>query len=386
VRRFLKTLNTPVGIFVALFVVVAINALLYRDYYLPRVVFSQPDPSASTKRTNPSTIFNDATPQPAGCSNSGVDFLGYSDALDGDSYEGITLGGLSGLAYDANRNLYYAVSDGQSGSTPAHFYTLTVSLEGGRIADPLISDVTVLRDPQGRPFTGANFDGEGIAVTREGEILIVSETVPSIYRFSRDGRFLAELAVPQEFLVGAKGYAKANVSLESLALNPDGRSLFSANEQPLGNVDQGSSERRWWVHLLRYQKQDLSEFRLSQEFLYPIAEGESVSEIATLAENDLLILERETRRIFRISLDKAGAVTNEGGLATSDAILEKKLLVDVDDSCPMPSQGEDAFGLLEGMTLGPQLQDGRRTLLLQSDDNFGGGKESRMIMLGIPSR
>jgi hypothetical protein len=117
-----------------------------------------------------------------------------------------------------------------------------------------------------------------------------------------------------------------------------------------------------------------------------VKRGESVSEIAVLSENELLILEREGRRIYRVSLDKAGVGPNERGLATSGAaLLEKKLVVDVDYSCPMPSDGKDSFGLMEGMALGPKLPGGRRALLLLSDDDFGGEK-SRTIMLGIPSR
>ncbi len=374
----LEKLNTPRAAVAVLAFVVFLNGFLLYHY---RQDLAKP-PAAPPIKPPAAAAAAAAAAAPPGCRASEAVFLGYSDALDGYYYEGLPVGGLSGLTYDASRDLYYAVADSQVGSDPARFYAPKAPLEGGRLADPLISDVTVLRDPQGKPFTGANLDGEGIAVTREGELLIASEVEPSILRFSLEGRFLGQLEVPQKFLVAPEGYAKANASFESLELSPSERRLFTANEQPL-LVD----EEHRWVRLLTYQKnRGSSEFEPSHEFLYPVERGESISEIAALSEDELLVLERQNRRIFRVSLDKAGAVATEGGLASSGAILlEKELVVDVDDSCPMPSDGEDSFGLLEGMALGPNLPGGRRALLLQSDDNFGRAK-SRMMMLGIPSR
>ena len=382
----LEKFNTLWAVVVTLVVLVVFNGFLYYRY-----------PQVSDKLAgSPMKPADTLSMEPAGalhprCSASEVDLLGYSDVLDGESYERTKVGALSGLSYDSSRNVYYALSDSGVGSTPARFYTLKAPIDKwGRLTEPLILDVAVLRDSQGKPFTGANLDGEGIAVTREGEVLIASEVEPSILRFSLDGRFLGELPVPQKFLVAPKGYAKGNASFESLELSPNDRNLFTANEQPLsvtdgkGN-DQDSSAEHGWVHLLRYKNLGSSEFEPSKEFLYPIEQEESVSEIAALSENDLLILETQKRRIFRVALDEAGAGPEEGGLAASGAIpLEKKLVVDVDDSCPMMSARED-WGHLEGMALGSRLPGGRRVLLLQSDDDFGDAK-SRMVMLSIPSR
>ena len=206
--RVLKKLNTPRTVVIVLAFVVAFNGFLLYHY---RQDLAKP-PAAALPTEPP------AAAAPPRCLASEAVFLGYSDALDGYYYEGLPVGGLSGLTYDASRDLYYAVADSQVGSTPARFYAPKAPLAGGRLADPLVSDVTVLRDPQGKPFTGANLDGEGIAVTREGELLIASEVEPSILRFSREGRFLGQLEVPQKFLVAPKGYAKTNASFESLEL------------------------------------------------------------------------------------------------------------------------------------------------------------------------
>ena len=145
---------------------------------------------------------------PADCSTPEVDFLGHSDALSEQRYEGVKVGGLSGLAYDPERDVYYALPDGHLKNVPARFYTLSAPLEQGRLVDPVISDATIFRDLQGKPFTGANFDGEAIVHTSERELWIVSETEPSIRRFSREGRFLEELPLPRRFMVAPRGYAR----------------------------------------------------------------------------------------------------------------------------------------------------------------------------------
>ena len=267
--------------------------------------------------------------------------------------------------------------------TSARFYTLSLPLQQGRLTDPLISDATVLHDSRGEPFTGANFDGEGIALTSEGDLMIVSETEPSIRRFSPDGRLLRELSVPQKFLVAPKGYAQLNGSLESAELSPDGRSLFTANEEPLA-TDGHSPDEHQLVRLLRYEDRGSSEFEPSEEFFYRTQQRRSISDIAALSEGELLVLERGGRQIFRVSLDGADDVSDEENLSASSAApLEKELLIDVDDECPLPSGDQDHFGLLEGLVLGPELPSGQRALLVQSDDDFRKDYKTRFIALGI---
>ncbi len=351
--------------------------------------FGQPKESATEQLNEADGRQPNETPttwEPTGCSTFEVDFLDYSDALDGKSYEGTKVGGLSGLAHDPRRNVHYALADSGVGSTPARFYTLKASLEDGRLAEPLITDVTTLRNRQGEPLTGADFDGEDIAITTEGEILIASETEPSIHRFSLEGRHMAQLPIPRKFLIAPKGYARDNGTLESLALAPDNRSLFTANEDPLTIDGPNSSEESRRVRILRYEVRGSNRFEPAQEFFYLTQPGQSVAAIAALSEHELLILEREARQIFRVSLDESLDVSNEETLAASKAKpLKKELLVDL-DYCEMPSEDEDPYGILEGLELGPELPGGRRMLLLQSDDNFTSRDETRTIALGIRPR
>ena len=55
-------------------------------------------------------------------------------------------------------------------------------------------------------------------------------------------------------------------------------------------------------------------------------------------------------------------------------------------SQPKPTPGTQANPLLdnyEGLAIGPRLPGGRRSLLLQSDDNFSAGQVTRVVALGV---
>src|SRR5918997_5073513 len=100
----------------------------------------------------------------------GVDFLGFSDALNKRTYEGTSVGGLSALAYTGRQNTYYSLVDnGPTATSEARFYMLRIPVKG-RLGEPEILDVTTLKDASGQPFTASNFDGEGLALSRRGDL------------------------------------------------------------------------------------------------------------------------------------------------------------------------------------------------------------------------
>ncbi len=326
----------------------------------------------------------------------GVDFLGFSDALNKRTYEGTSVGGLSALTYDGRRGVYYSLVDnGPAATSEARFYTLRIPTKGGVLGTPEILGVTTLRDASGQPFTASNFDGEGLTLTRRGDLLASSETEPSIRRFDLDGNLLEELPVPQKFRVAPAGQAQRNQTFESLALAPNGRSLFTAVEGPLA-PDGRTAEGENRIRILRYEDRGPGGFQPVDEFFYLTEPGQGVVEIVALSEDELLVLERgfqsgvgNTVRVFRVSLDGAEDVSGEPSLAAPGLEpVEKELLVDVAD-CPSggaTTPGTQPNPLLdnyESLTLGPRLPGGRRSLLLQSDDNFSAGQVTRVVALGV---
>ncbi len=325
----------------------------------------------------------------------GVDFLGFSDALNKRTYEGTSVGGLSALAYGGRHGTYYSLVDnGPTAASEARFYTLRIPVKE-HLGTPEILDVTTLRNADGRPLTASDFDGEGLVLTRRGDLLASSETEPSIRRFDLDGNLLEELPVPQKFEVAPGGEGQRNQTFESLSLSPNGRSLFTANEGFLladGETADGGDR----IRILRYEDRDPGGFRPVEEFFYLTEPGLGVVEIVALSEDGLLVLERgfrsgvgNTVRVFRVSLDGAEDVSDEPSLAAPGLEpVEKELLVDV-ANCPTggaTTPGTQPNPLLdnyESLALGPRLPGGRRTLLLQSDDNFSAGQVTRVVALGV---
>jgi hypothetical protein len=332
-----------------------------------------------------------AARQPGGARDcaSGVAFLGFSDALDKGSLAGTNVGGLSGLVYDRGRDVYYGLVDNER-ETPARFYTIEAPLGGDGLGAPRASAVTTLRDGVGQPLTGANFDGEGIALTGRGDLLIASETEPAIRRFALDGRLLEELPVPARFLVVPRGEARANLTFESLTLSPDGGGLFTAVEEPLPSDGQ-TTDRRNRIRVLRYAERGGS-FAPAEQYFYLTEPAQATVELVALSERALLVLERgfvsgagNTVRVFIASLDGAADVSGAATLdAPGPAPLAKELLFDLAD-CPASgatNRGPQANPLLdnfESLALGPRLADGRQTLLLVSDDNFGQNQVTRFV-------
>ena len=91
--------------------------------------------------------------------------LGFSDALDKTTFAGTQVAGLSALTLTGPSRALALVDN--IGTTPARLYDLHLST-GRRGVDAAVRGVTVLTRPDGTPYTGADFDGEGLVAERGG--------------------------------------------------------------------------------------------------------------------------------------------------------------------------------------------------------------------------
>ena len=346
--------------------------------------------------------------EPSYCGIGDVRLLGYSDALDKKAFGGQTVADLSGLAYDAARDEYYAISDRGAGGD-ARFFMLSIPVTSERIGAPAVGAVTNLRRPGGSFFGGSDFDGEGIGLRANGEVLVSSEggaspllPGPSIRRFSNDGRFIEELPTPPRYFTGASGEGTDNQTWDSLSLSPSGESLFTANEAALTGDGQ-TADLRSRIRIQRFAAAG-SSFERAEQYYYLTEPARSatdlgIAEVEALSDTELLVLERgfvagqgNTVRVYRVSLSGAEDVSGLGSLSLAGLLpLRKTLLVDL-ATCPslgapikpgavQPNTLLDNF---EGLAQGPVLADGRRSLILISDDNSGAGQTTRIVALSLP--
>ncbi len=332
-----------------------------------------------------------AAPTEVGPSSAGQ-FIGEEILPTDLSFDGTEVGGLSGLAYDAGLDVYYAISDDRSQLAPARFYTLRIDLADGSLddGDVTVVGVTTLRDPRGRPFAELSLDPESIALSPRHTLIITSEgdasqlIDPFVREFGLSGRQIRNFPVPGYYdpAPDATSGVRNNLGFESAGFSPDGSYLFTGTENalvqdgPAATVTTTSPAR-----LLRYDRFG----RLDREFVYVVepvqdapipADAFSVNglvDLLPLSATQLLAMERSfsvgvgnDARLYLV--DTAGA-TNVRGVPALPADLSsvqtvgKRLLFDF-----------DALGItldnLEGVALGPTLPDGRRTVVVVSDNNF----------------
>ena len=332
-----------------------------------------------------------------------LEFLGQQIFPTSTTFQGTTFGGLSSIAYDARRGRFYAISDDQAN---ARFYTLRIGVGPAGPAVEIVG-VTTLRDASGQPFATASLDPEGLALTKDDTLVITSEGFanrlidPWVREFGLDGRRRAELPLPQAFLPNAAATrgVRTNLGFESAGVPPNGRFLFTGTEAavvqdgPPATLGAGSPAR-----ILRY---NLQRRALDRQYVYwvdaiaepPVPAGQfAVNGLVELLPRNnefLLAMERSfsvgapgtgnTIKLYDVALPGADDVNGFDSLATLLAGLqpaEKTLLLDLDRlGIPLDN--------VEGMTFGPDLPDGRRSLVLVSDNNFSPAAFTQFLLFAV---
>jgi len=162
----------------------------------------------------------------------GIRLLGSVELAPATTSAGLTLGGLSALAWDADESLLYALSDHGA------LFHLRPHFENGRLARVELLAAFALRDAQNRRLRGRRADAEGLVArhsdnARAGDTLLAVsfERFPRIVLFTPDGRHVESLTLP-EALAGEGRYADDNKALESLTWLPH-VGYVTAPERPL---------------------------------------------------------------------------------------------------------------------------------------------------------
>ncbi|MFC7621133.1 esterase-like activity of phytase family protein [Microlunatus sp. GCM10028923] len=343
----------------------------------------------------PQTAAAQHDPPTGGACSADAQFLGFSDSLDKTTYEGQPVAGLSALALTRPGHALALVDN--IGTTPARVFGLEIEARRGK-PEVAVESLTILRRSDGTPYTGADFDGEGLVAERGGRsILASSEREPSIRRFGlSDGTETASLPVPDRFRVAPAGEAATNATFEALAASRDGRTLFAGMEGPLA-ADGTDADGRSRNRILRYEGRPGGDYRVAAQHAYRPDSGLSLVELVVVDRGELLALERgytpgvgNTIRIFTVSLRHAADVTDRASLADApdDVFLKKRLLCDLVNAPPSGAvakqpQPNPLLDNVEGMALGGWLPGRGRQLFLISDDNGGATQITRFYSLAV---
>jgi hypothetical protein len=364
-----------------------------------------------------------------------LSYLGQQIVPTGTPFQSIPVGGLSSLDYNPATGRYLAISDDRSDVAPARFYELSLDLaKFRRSAEPGSDGVnfvqmTTMLDLDGLPFARNQVDPEGLRLdARRGLIYWCNEGQrknggmqnPTVRRMHPDGKPAGEFPVPNYYFPsGSAGGLAAgdvgvynNLAFESIAITPDGKTLWTMTENALAQDDlptavgHGSRAR-----LLSF---DLDSGKAGAEYVYevgpvafaPARAGDfatnGVSDMMALSDHEFIAIERSyavgavrpgraalthkptsnTIRLFLV--DTAGATNVAGWPSIRGRELQpakRTLLLDLstlknDDGSVL------AVDNLEGITFGPVV-NGKRTLVLVSDNNFNPEQFTQFLALSI---
>ncbi len=325
-------------------------------------------------------------------------FLGETRFEKRMTCKGVEFGGLSGITYNPQQDIYYIISDDPGKFAPARFFTVKINLNDGHLDDGDVNCLgfTMLLDKKGGFFRRNSIDPEAIVWNPKGTLFISSEggllktSSPFIREFTIDGKYIRDFKLPQNFFqVDHKKGIRTNLSLESLTLTPNGKYLFSANENAL--FQDGPQSDFNVASPVRILKFNTKTGRVESEYLYwvdPVAHRpvmkkafrvNGLVELLALDDSTLIAMEREfssgygnSIKLYRVSLTDAEDIHTISALKDTSIqtikAAQKELLLNLQEL-------EIPLDNLEGMTFGPRLADGRRVFILVSDNNFNPGTQ-----------
>jgi hypothetical protein len=327
-----------------------------------------------------------------------------------EEFQNTIVGGLSAIAYNRDRDLFYVLSDDRGKRSPPRFYNFKLALEQDdrqiHISSFKPEKVTFLLDEEGNKYLTGKIDPEGLALSPRNTVFISSEGNPTenVPPFIAEyelatGKKLSDLPLPSRYLTNKQKSQgiQENLSFESLTINRTGLPadpfrVFTATESTLLQDKSESSEELTRSRFLHYVVNSVGAPTLVAEHLYLLdaAPVEIISNgltelLALQTEGYFLSLERTYgftgtgAKIFQMVIGNATDTTKieslKGNIAQIQP-LRKKLLFNLQD-----------LGIyldnLEGMTIGPRLPDGSQSLLLISDDNFNDEQISQLLLFRL---
>ena len=332
-------------------------------------------------------------------------FIGEDNIPSGFVFDDTTVGGLSGIDYNPKTGTYVAISDDRN---EPRFYNLSIDLDDGILSpgDVELIDVQFIRDEAGGVLANRP-DPEGIRVLPFPGLLLWSSerdnasNTPAAFVMTPSGTPLAAFDIPAKFTATDTSGTRSNVGFESLTFGGDTNTVIVANESALvqdgerATVEAGSPTRVLELSGMTGEP--------GREFIYmvdPIAVPPNPSDafadsglVEMLSVNDNLIIAMErsfsigapergyTIKLYATNTRKATDVSGLDSIADQPIqMMQKRLLLDLSD-----------LGIVldnvEGMTFGPMV-DGKRTLILVSDDNFSafGPQSTQFIAFTIDTR
>lgn len=330
-------------------------------------------------------------------------------------FQNTTIGGLSGIDYNPQKNEYYFISDDRSQINPARFYKADIAINNDRIDSVIFLKTVFLKnaahdfypnmkedpfhtpDPEALRFDSRN---QTFIWSSEGERNVNSVKAilenPAVTQVDSYGNFLDTFELPSQLLMTAKDFGpRQNGVFEGLTFADN--SLFVSVEEPLlqDGPRAGTGDS---TGIVRFIKWDIDIKKPVKQYAYkidPVAyppfvpsafKVNGISDILYAGENKFLVVERSystgrlscTIKVFLADISNADDVSNIPSLKNQDTVkmISKKLLLNMDDVGIFIDN-------IEGVTFGPVLSNGKRSLLFIADNNFNPLEKTQVLLFQI---
>ena len=346
-----------------------------------------------------------------------LEFLSEFDIPYNKVFDSTVTGGLSGIDYDAKNDVYYLISDDRSAKNPARFYTVKIAINNSKIDSAYFIKNTFLKNKTGNYYpnfkTNAaetpdpealRFNSADATFTwsSEGErIVTAKDTIlqnPAITVIDSKGNYIDTFQLPERLLMkpGENG-PRQNGVLEGLTFSKNNKNLFVSLEEPLYE-DGPRAGTKDSSAIVRFIKFDIKTKKPVAEYAYkidPVAHPpfppdafkvNGISDILSTGENKLLVVERSystgrlscTIKVFLADISSAENIQNVSSLKDKKDIkfISKKLLLNMDDL-------HFYIDNIEGVTFGPTLPNGNKTLIFVSDNNFNPLEKTQFLLFEI---
>ena len=344
-------------------------------------------------------------------------FLSEYDVGFNKQFNNTTIGGLSGIDYNPVDTSYYIISDDRSEKNPARFYKARITINKNKIDTVAFTDVTFLKNKEGNNYPNSQTDpyhtpdpeamrynttnntlvwcSEGERIVKPGKTVLEDGGITEIDTI---GNYIDTFQLPSQLQMHSyESGPRQNSVFEGVTFADDYKTLFVNVEEPL--YDDGSraglNDTTGITRILQFDIDTKKPVAQYAYILDPVAHApipanafkiNGIPDILFLEKNKFLVIERSysTGRFgctikvfvadisFAENIDSVASLKNKTGLKTAT----KKLLLNMDDL------GISIYNI-EGVTFGPILPDGKRSLLFVSDNNFDFLQKTQFLLFEI---
>ena len=333
-----------------------------------------------------------------------LNFLDEYVLKDSIEFKNSIIGGLSGVDY-VNNQYYFVVDDARN----PRILSANIKIEANKIASIDFNNAIFLKDSTTTFYKDNALDLESVFIDEKTkEINLVSEgsvrkgKKPRVFKVDENGGFIKNIELPKSLSNIENIKHNAAFEASSKSINDDG--FWAAFEAPLKSdgEDPTFTKKSSPIRITYFDnnyKKATKQFAYQLEHITKPAKGNinlnGVTAILEYKENHFFVIERTYQngygaygnivRIFEATIEKESTniIEIEALKATNFIPLKKRLLFNFNDVKNKLTEG--IIDNIEGITFGPVLPNGNKSLLLVSDDNFQiyGKQLNQFILLEI---